>query len=514
MGKKINHIKIDNIIGLFDDNYDIVGGAKSKQKKTQKNPKRATFNTTQLYLYNMSKPDYPNTSNNTSDNNTSVSGKVDNQDKYMKTLLIPLKNSNTVTVGIFIKAGSRQETEAYGIAHFLEHMTFKGTHKRNSKQLMTDLDSIGANYNAMTGHEFTLYYISGNPNDINKLLEIVIDLYLDPIYPDGDIETERNVVLEEFRMNQDNNHRKLSLELFKQLFEGVDSTLAIPIIGYKETIENFNRNQIISYRNANYMGSNCLLCVSGNFSKSDIINIIESNFKAKLKQTEISPDLFKDKINTSFAIKTIREIKPNCPKHIHIPKDINQTIINIVFNSYNVYNKNNVASDLICDILSNGFSSRLFNLLRNKLGVSYYNSSFTRAFSDVGHFIISVGVRHDSVVKTIQEILNELKNMRDNIEPNELKYEEIEKVQKQNETGLLFQFKDPYEYLMYYGMRYLTSRPLSSLNELVADIYDVQIGDIEQIIKNTFRSTNLLIGSIGNVSASDSEKIIRLVDSF
>ena len=104
--------------------------------------------------------------------------------------------------------------------------------------------------------------------------------------------------------------------------------------------------------------------------------------------------------------------------------------------------------------------------------------------------------------------------MRDNIEPNELKYEEIEKVQKQNETGLLFQFKDPYEYLMYYGMRYLTSRPLSSLNELVADIYDVQIGDIEQIIKNTFKSSNLLIGSIGNVSASDSEKIIRLVDSF
>jgi FkbM family methyltransferase len=105
----------------------------------------------------------------------------------MKTLIIPLLNSNTITVGIFINAGSRQETEAYGIAHFLEHMTFKGTNKRSSDDLMLELDSLGANYNAMTGHEFTAYYISGDPRDIEKFLDIIIDLYLIPTFPESDI---------------------------------------------------------------------------------------------------------------------------------------------------------------------------------------------------------------------------------------------------------------------------------------------------------------------------------------
>jgi len=167
---------IDNIIGIFDDeNFnDMYGGYYPELKKNQ-------FSKTELLLYKMD----------------------DKSQSHMDTLLIPLPNSNTVTVGIFINAGSRHETSAFGIAHFLEHMTFKGTKRRTSTQLMNHLDSIGAQYNAMTGYEFTLCYISGDPRDIKTLLDIVIDLYLNPTYPDEDIEKERNVVLEELRMNID-----------------------------------------------------------------------------------------------------------------------------------------------------------------------------------------------------------------------------------------------------------------------------------------------------------------------
>jgi len=209
---------IEDITGLFNKNDNLIGGSIT--------PK---FKKTKLNLF-------------TSKNN-------------MDTLLIPLSNSNTITVGIFINAGSRQETEAFGIAHFLEHMTFKGTKKRTSESLMIELDSIGAQYNAMTGHEFTLYYISGDPRDSDTLIDIIIDLYLNPTYPEKDIEKERNVVIEELKMSEDSNHKTLSNALYKNLFNNLSdelSSLGRPIIGFEDTIKKMNRLDIMKYRENNY----------------------------------------------------------------------------------------------------------------------------------------------------------------------------------------------------------------------------------------------------------------------
>jgi predicted Zn-dependent peptidase len=474
---------IEDLVGFFNNkNYEQIGGGKNKIKKTK------------LLLYEMN-------------------NKSKNTDKLMNTLLIPLANSNTITVGIFIRAGSRQETNAFGIAHFLEHMTFKGTTKISSEQLMIDLDSIGAQYNAMTGHEFTLYYISGNPDDIELLLNIIIDLYLDPTYPIKDIEKEKNVVLEELRMNNDNNHRQLTNKLYKMLFENTDSTLETlsrPIIGYKDTIKDLNRDDILNYRKKNYIGSNCLLCVSGNFNRNDVISIIEKGFNSKLSKIKFDSNLFKQNIKSSFEINSIKQIQPNIIKYIHIEKDINQTIINFVFNAFDTYNSNNFGIDLICDILSNGFSSRLFNLLRNKMGVSYYNNTNSRTFNDIGQVIISVGVDHVSVLDTIREIINELKQ----IKLNGITETELEKAKKQNETSLLFHFKDPFEYLMHFGMNYLIEKPLYNISTILELIKNIKLVDINTLCHKIFNKNNFIIGTIGKVPSKLSNEIIQMINSI
>jgi len=488
---------IENLLGIFDNlksdsecnsNYEMFGGNRSSNRLKK----------TKLLLYDM-----------VNTNSDSISdSKLSNN--HMKTLFIPLPNANTITVGIFIKAGSRHETEAYGIAHFLEHMTFKGTIQRSSDKLMEELDSIGANYNAMTGHEFTLYYISGDPRDTMILLDIVIDLYLNPIYPDDDIKKEINVVLEELKMNEDNNNRKLSNLLFKNIFEGLDSTLSRPIIGFKETISKFNRDDIINYRKKNYIGSNCLLCISGNYELNDTIKFIGEKFNADLVKQDLPKNLFYDNIINNPTIESYKKINKSMNRYVNFPKEMNQTIINFVFNTYNSYNNYNNSVDLLCDILSSGFSSRLFNLLRTKIGFSYYNNSYTRSFNDYGQMIITVGVDPKSVVKTIKGILDELKNIRD----NKIKDNELSKSKKQNETGLLFQFKDPYEYLMYYGMRYLFKKPLYNLSEMLNQIDSVTMDNMNDVIHNVLQSDNLLIGIIGKVSIDDTKKINQLIESF
>ena len=505
---------IENLIELFNSNNSIntnesnqnnlIGQFGGGNKK-----KKVLIKKTKYTIYDMiEKQNNISQSDTTSQSNILLSSNETN--RLMKTLLIPLLNSNTITVGIFINAGSRQETEAYGIAHFLEHMTFKGTNVRSSEDLMLELDSLGANYNAMTGHEFTAYYISGDPRDIEKFLDIIIDLYLIPTFPESDIIKERNVVLEEQRMNEDSTSRTLTNAIFKELYDTTKPDMARPIIGYPETISVFNRNDIINYRKRNYNGSNCLLCVSGNFDKDEVIKHIEIKFNTMLVKISAQENLFFDTIKKDMNIQPILTIKPNIKRHINIDKDIKQTVINFTFSGINANNYYLNHLELLSDILSNGFSSRLFNLLRNKMGVSYYNNSFARTFEDCGQFIITVGVEHNSVLMTIKGILEELKN----IKQNGLTEAELSKSKKQNETSLLFQFKDPYEYLMYYGMNYLKSKPMYNITDMLENIESVTLNDLNMLVRNLFTSNNLIIGTIGKVNNSDTEKIIKLIEEL
>ena len=560
-------IMIENLIGFFDDSdiYDIHGGFISNHLNDSDSitSNNLMFKKTNILLYNMisdleieSKSDSINlstsinsTKSSESESSTSINStnsidsnsesdsdsdsdsdnftkrvcqtilnehfsdqtlNLTNLDKLMRTMLIPLTNANTITVGVFIKSGSRQEKSAYGIAHFLEHMSFKGTHKRSSEKLMLELDSIGANYNAMTGHEFTLYYISGDPRDVNLILDIIMDLYLDPIYPESDIVKERDVVLEEFRMNEDNSHRVLTNALYSNIYGPIDSTLARPIIGYNNTIEQLNRSDIMTYRNINYIGSNCLLCVSGNFDVKNVKLQIEKKFNSKLDQQHIESNMFESNLINNPIIQPILELNPKVSKYINLSKDINQSIIYIVFNAYSTYNKMINALDLFADILSNGFSSRFFNLLRNKMGVSYYNNTFTRTFDDCGQMIINVGVDHKSIVKTIKAILNELKNIR----LNGITEAELAKSKKQNETALLFQFKDPYEYMMYYGMNTLIGKPLNNLSTMLNEINNVSMTDINNVINNVINKKNIVIGTMGKVNLDAEKEIIKLIENF
>lgn len=477
---------LEDIIGLFDKKY--------KRSNSSKKLIKNKIKKTKLLLYDSS---------------------------LLKTLFIPLPNSNTISIGIFIKAGSRQEDKTFGIAHFLEHMTFKGTTNITSEQLMLKLDMIGAQYNAMTGHEFTLYYISGNPTDIELILQIVIDLYLNPIFPETDIEKERNVVLEELRMNKDNNSRQLSHKIFNEIFKNAKDnliSLSRPVIGFKDTIEKLTRTDIIDYRNKYYKSSNCLLCISGNFNIENTIKLVEDNFNiflqnikaniTSLNRLKLKSNLFKSNISKfNFNLLPISHIDKTINKYIHFDKDINQTIIKFVFNTFNTFNDNNVSIDLICDILSNGFSSRLFNLLRNKMGVSYYNNSSNTAFNDIGILTISVGVDHKSVFATIEAILNEIKI----IKQNGITLEELNKSKKQNETNLLFQFKDPFEYLMHFGMNYLIKKPLYNIAECLELINKVSLEQINKLFNLIFNNNNIIIGTIGRVDNNMQKDIKKLI---
>ena len=470
---------IDNIIGLFDTKRELYGGS---------NGKNELFKQTEYHMYNMS--------------------------NGMTSLLIPLNNATTITVGIFIKAGSVDETNhKYGIAHFLEHMMFKGTVKRSSEQLMYDLDSIGAQYNAMTSDEYTGYHISGNPMDIDMFLDVIIDLYLNPIFPEKDINNERNVVIEELQMNEDQNHRKLINGLYEFIYGKVDDDYARPIIGFEKTLKEIKREDFIRFRKEFYKPSNCLFCVCGNFDLKSVKSQIKKLFsidEMTKYESEKKRELFHDNILKDVKFKPLTAFKHFDKQYLHIPRKINQTIIYLTFRTFNQYYYNNPAINLICDVLSNGFSSKLFDLLRNKLGVSYYNSSVNRTNACYGLLTINVGVGHVTVIDTIKNILDELSRT---VKVG-MTEQELSKVKRQNETEMLFRFKDAEDYFMYYGIRYTEKLPLLSISEMMENIRRITLDDVNKLFRMIFTKENLIVGTIGKVPDNYDEQIVKVINGF
>lgn len=413
-------------------------------------------------------------------------------------MLIPLMNTTTITVGIFINVGSCDEKNKFGIAHFIEHMTFKGTVKLTANAVMKQLDSMGAVYNAMTAHEFTLYYISGDPKDVFSIIDIIIDLFNEPSFLEEEINKERNVILDELNMDEDNSYHKLAMVLYNNVYKHKYQGLARPIIGFPETIKTIKREDIIKFREYNY--KNCVLVVSGNFIQDTVHSYIEKKVNKIFNEVTmynplIVKEVYVDNINMYDKV-------------IYIDKQINQSIIYLMFGTYDQYNLNKYVADMICDILSNGFSSRLFDLLRGKLGIAYNNNTVNRTFRNTGNMIISLSVDNDNTILAISALLQELKN----IVQNGFTKEEIKIAKKQNKTALLFQFKDPYEYMFHYGLCYLNKLPMLSISETL-NLFDAITDDnINLVAKNIFVKNNMIIGIVGR--KDHTKEINDIVDKF
>ena len=194
-------------------------------------------------------------------------------DNGMTIALVPMTNVSTVTAGFFVKAGGRNETEeTNGIAHFLEHMMFKGTKTRSSKDVLYQISMLGLSYNAYTTNEETVYFMSGDPADTKKILDLVLDIYINPVLATKDIEVEKKVIIEERRMRYDAPYAKIWRALYKKFFDG--TSLERELIGSEDNILSFDRRNFIDFRKTYYQPSNCIFVVAGNFNHHQISNLV------------------------------------------------------------------------------------------------------------------------------------------------------------------------------------------------------------------------------------------------
>jgi predicted Zn-dependent peptidase len=409
----------------------------------------------------------------------------------LRVITIPMVDNPSVTVLVMVAAGSKYETRGQnGISHFLEHMVFKGTPRRpKTADISRELDGIGAQHNAFTGQEYTGYYAKVDSQHVHLALDIVADLYNNPLLDQNEMEKEKGVIVEEIRMYEDMPQAKVA-RLFTELVYG-DQPAGWDIAGTEGNVRSFSREALVAYRDAHYVAGATTVVVSGHFDKEKILKDIEKSFAG------ISIKEKKDKVKVAE--------KQDGPQVKIGWKETDQTHIILGVRSYPLDSPFRPALSILSAILGKGMSSRLFDKLRNEMGICYYIDADSDLYTDHGLFEVSAGVDNSRVDEAIQVILVELaKTTKEKVSEAELI-----KVKDFIAGNTLLSLETSDALANYAGGREVLEGKVKTPEESIAKIRAVTAGDVLDVAQKIFIDKNLNLAIVGNYK--DEERFRKLL---
>lgn len=368
----------------------------------------------------------------------------------------------STSVGIWVKAGSVNENEKnYGISHFIEHMTFKGTPTRNAKQIAQDIDRIGGQINAFTGKEATCYYVKALDSNIIKAAEVLFDIFFHSTYDEIEMEREKQVVYEEINMHDDSPEDDVSDTFYEALFN--NHPLGTEILGTKEILAGFTPDDLRKYVDENYTVDNVLVSVAGNFDEDEIIECFEKYFQ----------DLSKKKQKTVVYPTEYR------PCYIFKERDIEQAHICMGTRGAKLDDDLYYARHLVSGVLGGSMGSRLFQNIREEKGMAYSVYSYMSSYTNDGSFTIYAGVGQDKLTETIRLIREELDLLRD----KGITEEEFYSAKEQLKSSYIFGLEGVSSKMFHNGKGQLLLNKIYSLDESLEQMSAVTMEQVNQVIE-------------------------------
>lgn len=409
--------------------------------------------------------------------------------------------TNIFFTSINIDIGSIHEKPSQqGLAHFFEHMIFKGTTNFTSQDILLTLDSIGANYNASTSYEDTQYYISGKTSDYKIILTTLLDLFLNPAFPQEDIANEINVVLEELRMGQDNTNKLTLFKLMNLIYRDSEPKYSIPVIGFESDISNLTRDNLIEFHKK-YLQGTKVLSIIGSVEENKILDIVSETFN--FKPIKWTPDFIKS--DGKLVVPHLNLSSQLTQTQMIISPEIKQTLVFIGFKSIGLYSKWNYVTDVVENILTGGMTSRLFVLLRNKLGLTYYQNSFNKTFTPHGFFCVNYGVQPSGLETSLIHVLNSILGLAN----SEITDQEISKAKNTLETSILFSLETTTDIGSHIINYVIAKKDPNEIKKLHKKINSVTIKQVKQFAKKVFKKSNMFVV----VNGSSPVDLVQIVNS-
>ncbi len=378
----------------------------------------------------------------------------------------------SATVMVWIDAGTNVEkAEHNGISHFIEHLVFKGTTNRTSKDIVQTIECTGGSINAFTDKETTCYYAKVLGKDTATAVDILLDMTFNSKFEDHDIELERQVILEEIKMYEDAPDELVHDLLIKSFWD--EHPLARPITGSIKTVKNITRNDILNFANDYYTPDNIIISVAGNFNEEEIINLIKD---------------FTENINSRCKIR--QDILPVAKPLINVKrKDIEQAHICIGTKAVSVLDKDRYALAIIDVCLGGGMSSRLFQTIREQRGLAYSINTYEALYRPSGIFGIYSGVNSQNVNEVIQLTYEEIEKFKSE-GPAE---EEFIQAKEQLKGSLLIGLESTKYRAGRNGRSELYFNKIINAEELCSEIDNVSTVDIKRMGDYIFNETSTAV---------------------
>jgi predicted Zn-dependent peptidase len=385
----------------------------------------------------------------------------------------------SISIGVWLTRGSRHETaERSGIAHFVEHMLFKGTATRTAEDIAQQIDSIGGQLDAFTAKEYASYYIKVLDEHLPLAIDVLADIVRNPAFSPEDIEREKKVVVEEIKMVEDTPD-DLVHEIFTQGF-WENHPLGRPILGTRETVESFASESLRDYFGKAYTARNLIVSAVGNLEHERVRELVDEKF-GSLEAT---------------GEPIVEQAPQVVPKTQIRNKELEQSHICVGVSSYPQSHDDRYSSYVLNTLLGGSMSSRLFQNVREKRGLAYAVFSGLSAYRDAGSFTIYAGCSNEAVGEVIDLVVDELKGVKTAPVPDA----ELQRAKDHLKGSLMLSLENTASRMSHLARQEIYFDRQFGLDETLQGIERVTAPDVQRVANDLFQNGSLAATVLGNVN--------------
>lgn len=397
---------------------------------------------------------------------------------------------NSISIGFWIGSGSRYENKYNnGVSHFIEHMIFKGTKNRTSKQIAEEIESLGGQINAFTGKEATCFYVKLLDEHFETGIDVLCDMIMNPKFSAQDIEKEKGVVQEEINMYED-SPEDLVMDILSRI-TWKDDALAYPVLGTSETLKNLSRESILDYYNRTYVPKNIVISIAGNFKEDVLIKKLEDRLSAWKKDAE----------------RPMKLSSPHMARNVEVKsKDIEQVHLAFNFNGIKLGDRDLYALLVVNNYLGGGTSSRLFQTLREEKGYVYTIYSFPSSYIHAGSYTIYLALNEQymqDAARLINWELNELVEKK-------MTEEQIKRAKEQLKGNYILGLESVSSRMFGIGKAELLQRVVHEPKDILEKIDEITPDDVYRVIDKVFSDGILSASGVGrNINEEGLRAIVQ-----
>ncbi len=405
-------------------------------------------------------------------------------DNGLRIVTAAMPHTRSVSIALFIGVGSRYETDQEaGISHFIEHLCFRGTHKRSTaKEISQAIEGVGGILNAGTDKEFTGYWCKVAQTHFQLALDVLLDMLLHSRFDPQDIGKERQIIIEEIRASKDSPSQQVDMLIDKLLWP--DHPMGRDIAGNVESVTAITRESMLNYLAGHYQPNNTVIAVAGAIQHQEVLtNISQTTAGWTNRQPHSEYSAYIEQYNPRLRVET---------------RDTEQAHLCLALPGLSLFHPKRFTLDLLSIILGEGMSSRLFTEIRDKLGLAYYIHSYVEHLLDTGSVTTYASVEPKNLPVIIEAILEQLNQLKQPVPESELS-----KAKELAKGRLLLRMEDSRSVTAWMGGQEILTGDILDIEQVVSIIDAITIKDIEQVANELLVGSRLRLAVVGPIASDE-----------